>query len=199
MSDSLLLPRWFPEWLPDRPLDNAVRSQSKCQSCLPRRPENTTTRPSTKLLRISHELSGADVLVSRPLLARSALLGTESCSVVRLPHIQPSTMHSHDILSRQHTFPHMDCVSLEVVFNSTSFGTPNCRSVCRVGLPRRTLSRGSGQTDQGRPCHAYCLFRYRRATAWNCKTKACRPTKVGHRWRRGGTRQTRYTLRYRGY
>jgi hypothetical protein len=68
-------------------------------------------------------------------LARSALLGTHSCSVARLPHIKLSTMHSH-------TFPHMYCVSLEVVFNSTSFGTPNCRSVCRVSLARRTISLG---------------------------------------------------------
>jgi hypothetical protein len=122
-------------------------------------------------------------------LARSALLDTHSCSVARLPHIQ---LHSH-------TFPHMYCVSLEAVFNSTSFGTLNCRSVCRVSLARRTLSRGSGQTDRGRSCHAYYLFRYKRETTWSCKTKVCRPTKVGHRWRRGGTRQTRYTPRYRGY
>jgi hypothetical protein len=33
-------------------------------------------------------------------LARSALLGTDSCSVARLPHIQLSTMHSQETWSR---------------------------------------------------------------------------------------------------
>jgi hypothetical protein len=33
-------------------------------------------------------------------LTRSALLDTDSCPIARLPHIQLSTMHSQDILSR---------------------------------------------------------------------------------------------------
>jgi hypothetical protein len=66
MSDSFTTPSMVPRMASREPPDTAVRSQSDRQSCLPRRPEHTTTRPSTKLLRISHELSGTDVLVFRP-------------------------------------------------------------------------------------------------------------------------------------
>jgi hypothetical protein len=161
-------------------MNTAVRSQSKRQYCLPRRPANTTTRPNTKLLRISHELSGADILVFRPLHLHPGPLGP---SRHRLLFSSPATTYTtkHDAFARNleslqcrtcqvevqtygfiHTCPHMYCISLEVVLNVTSFGTLNCRSICRVSLVRRTLSRGSGQTDQGRSCHAYYLFRYKK-------------------------------------